>query len=370
MLFPTQEIGSIARPNWLIRKLRGIELREEDREELNHWMSFSSFDEKEVLYKLIEKKKMREEDKEKLKDMSSLLVIRCFEQIGLNIIYDGEQHRTEMYQEPISFIEGFKFYGEVRSFDNKYYKKAACIGEPKLKEFYHIKEFEYVKSKTDKLLKVPMTGAYTLTNWSFNEYYLKKWRAKERNRKVAIHKANRELALKLAKNVIRPNIEALVRAGAKHIQIDEPAATTDPEEIDIFVESFNESTKGIECKFNLHICFSDYSLLYPEILRLRNCSQYTFEFAQGDKYNFLELMQKYSDNKEIGLGVIDVHTDRIEPPELIKDRILRAAKVIEPDKIYVNPDCGLRTRSWRVAFAKLTNMVRGVELARKAISTY
>ncbi len=365
ILFPTQEIGSIARPNWLIKKLRGIKLREEDREELNYWIAFSSFEQRELLLDLIEKEKV--EDREQLKDLSSLLVIRCFEKVGLDIIYDGEQHRTEMYQEPISYIKGFKFYGEVRSFDNKYYKKAACVGEPALKRPYHLEEFEYIKGKTHKCLKVPITGPYTLTNWSFNEYYLKRWKKVERNRKDAIHKANRELALKLAKDIIRPNIEALKKAGATHIQIDEPAATTDPEEIDIFVESFNEATKGIDCKFNLHICFSDYSLLYPEILNLRNCSQYTFEFAQGEKYDFLELMRKYSDDKEIGLGVIDVHTDRIEPPELVRDRILKAIKIIEPERIYVNPDCGLRTRSWRVAFRKLENMVRGAELARKLI---
>lgn len=368
MLFLTQEIGSIARPNWLIKKLRRIGLGEEDREELNYWIDFSSFEEEGLLWDLIGKERIEEEDREKLKDLSSLLIIRCFEKIGLDIIYDGEQHRTEMYQEPISYIEGFKFYGEVRSFDDKYYKKAACVRKPEFKKSCHLKEFEYVKSKTHKPLKVPMTGAYTLTNWSFNEYYLKKWKAIEKNRKIASHKANRELALGLAKDIIRPNIEALTRAGAKYIQIDEPAATTDPEEIDIFVESFNESTKGIDCKFNLHICFSDYALLYPEILKLRNCSQYTFEFAQSDHYEFLELVREYSDDKEIGLGVIDVHTDRIETPELVKERILEASKILRPELIYVNPDCGLRTRTWKIAFAKLKNMVKGAELARRAIT--
>ena len=366
MLFPTQEIGSIARPNWLVKKLRGMEI-DEEREELNYWISFSSFEKKEELEELLAKKKINEEDKKRLKEFSSLLVIRCLEKVGLNIIYDGEQHRTEMYQEPISKIKGFRFYGEVRSFDNKYYKKAACVDEPELDHPYHLKEFEYVKSKTDKPLKVPITGAYTLTNWSFNEFYLKKWQRIEKDKRKAYYKANEELALSLAKKVIRLNIEALVEAGAEIIQIDEPAATTNPEEIGIFVESFNESTRDIDCKFNLHICFSDYSLLYPEILKLENCSQYTFEFAQGEKYDFLELTRRYSDNKEIGLGVIDVHTDKIEPPELVRDRILKAVKLIEPERIYVNPDCGLRTRSWRVAFAKLSNMVKGAEMARKEL---
>jgi len=369
MLFPTQEIGSIARPNWLTKKLRGSRLLEDDLEELDHWVKFSSFEHREELKDILEKEKIESEDKRVLKELSSMLVIRCFEKIGLDVIYGGEQLRTEMYQEPVSNIDGFKFYGEVRSFDNKYYKKAACIGEPQLNSPYHLDEFNYIKSLTNKSLKVPITGAYTLTNWSFNEYYLKKWISKERNRRTALYKADYDLSLSLAEKIIRPNLLSLVEAGAKLIQIDEPAATTDPEEIDIIVDSFNESTNEISgCKFNLHICFSDYSLLYPEILKLRNCSQYTFEFAQSNSYDFLELMRKHGDEREVGLGVIDVHTDKIESRELIRDRIRDATKIIEPERIYVNPDCGLRTRSWRVAFKKLENMVIGASLARKEFS--
>ncbi|MCW4042844.1 MAG: hypothetical protein NWE90_03875 [Candidatus Bathyarchaeota archaeon] len=369
MLFPTQEIGSIARPNWLIKKLRGASLKNGDLDELNHWIKFSSFEKPKELKDILKKERIDEEDKNKLRDLSSLLVIRCFEKVGLDIVYDGEQHRTEMYQEPISNINGFKFYGEVRSFDNKYYKKAACIEEPELKNPYHVDEFNYIKELTDKPIKVPLTGAYTFTNWSFNEYFLKKWIGKERSRKKAIYKADYDLAMSLAKNVIRPNILALKDIGAKLIQIDEPAATTEPEEIDIFLDSYSESTKGINgCKFSLHICYSDYSLLYPHILKLENCSQYTFEFAQSDSYDFLELMRKYKDEREVGLGVIDSHSDKIESPELIRDRILSASKIIKPERIYVNPDCGLRTRSWKVAFRKLENMIIGASLARKALS--
>lgn len=369
MLFPTQEIGSISKPNWLIKKLRGISLENSDLDELNYWIKFSSFEKQKKLRDILKIKKIDREDKNILKDLSSLLVIRCFEKIGLDIIYDGEQHRTEMYQEPISHVSGFKFYGVVRSFDNKYYKKAACVEEVELKNPYHVDEFNYIKKLTDKPIKIPLTGAYTFTNWSFNEYFLKKWLGKEKSRKKAIYKANHDLAMSLAKNVIRPNILALLDSGAKLIQIDEPAATTEPEEIDIFVDSYNESTKGInDCRFNLHICYSDYSLLYPHILNLENCSQYTFEFAQSNSYYFLELMKKNRDEKEIGLGVIDSHCDKIETPELIKDRILSAIKIIEPERIYVNPDCGLRTRSWKVAFSKLENMVNGVSLARKSLT--
>ncbi|MEO0092682.1 MAG: hypothetical protein ABIK67_00280 [candidate division WOR-3 bacterium] len=366
VLFPTQEIGSIAKPNWLVKKRRGQELKASDWEELRYWLDFAQIKEYDELKDLLKRKALTLKEKNRLVEWSSILVLKCFEKIGLDIIYDGEQHRSEMYQEPISYIDGFKFLGEVRSFDNKYYRKAACIKKPKLLKEYHLEEFNFIKEQTTKPLKVPITGAYTLMNWSFNEFYLKQWQKRKKDFAKARYKANQALAIDLAKTVIRPNIQALVNAGAKLIQIDEPAATTRPDEIPIFVQSFNESTKGFpNVRFNLHICFSNYALLYPAILDLKNCCQFTFEFAnQGANYDFLRLMRKYKDRREIGLGVLDVHTDEIESPAVIVQRVKSAIKIIPPERIYVNPDCGLRTRSWRVAFAKLANMVKAVEKLR------
>ncbi|MGC9177765.1 MAG: hypothetical protein ACP5G6_05020, partial [Conexivisphaera sp.] len=85
-------------------------------------------------------------------------------------------------------------------------------------------------------------------------------------------------------------------------------------------------------------------------------------------YDFLRLMREHGDPRTLGLGVVDVHTDSMEPPELVRDRILYAAKLLgDPWKLMVNPDCGLRTRSRRVALQKLETMMRGVELARAAL---
>ncbi len=141
-----------------------------------------------------------------------------------------------------------------------------------------------------------------------------------------------------------------------------------------FVEAFNESVAGIVCKFSVHVCFSDYRLLYPYILELKNCSQLALEFAnRGDEereaYNQLKLLNEFGDDREIGLGVADVHVDEIEPPKLIQDRINYGTKILgKAERVYVNPDCGLRTRSWDVAYAKLSNIVKGAELARQSLS--
>ena len=333
-ILPIKEIGSLKKPGWLIRYLRA--------------------------------RGVSEEEKELARDEAALVNIKALESIGLDYVYDGEIRRVEMYEYPVRYIEGFTFAGIVRSFDNKYYKKARCTGPLRLKGNYHLEEFLFVKEHAVKTPKIPVTGAYTLAEWSYNEYYPTK----------------EDFALAIAKEVIRPLLKGLVDAGARVIQIDEPAATTHPDEMGMFTNVFNESVYGIDAEIHVHICYSgnNYRSLYPHVLGIR-ASHYALEFANRDGwelgvdkdsrigYEFLERMREYGDPRTIGLGVVDVHTDEIEPPELIRDRILYAVKVLgDPGKVMVNPDCGLRTRRRSVAFRKLRNMAEGAELARKALS--
>lgn len=333
-ILPIKEIGSLKKPDWLLRYLRAREVSEEE--------------------------------KELARDEAALVNIKILESIGLDYVYDGEIRRVEMYEHPVKYIEGFTFAGVVRSFDNKYYKKARCVGPLRLKENYHLDEFLFVKEHATKTPKIPVTGAYTLADWSYNEYYPDK----------------EDFALAIAKEVIRPLLKGLVEAGAGVIQIDEPATTTHPDEMEMFTRVFNESVHGIDADIHVHICYSgnNYRSLYPHVLEIE-ASHYALEFANRDSwelgvskdirvgYEFLERMREHDDPRTIGLGVVDVHTDRIEPPELIRDRILYAVDVLkDPSKVMVNPDCGLRTRRRSIAFRKLENMARGAELAREALS--
>jgi len=149
--------------------------------------------------------------------------------------------------------------------------------------------------------------------------------------------------------------------------------------MELFVKSFNETVKGFKCIFSLHNCYSNYEVLTRYACELRNCSQLALEFANRDSrqtgigdartgYRDIKLFEDYGFHGNYGLGVIDVHTDFIEPPELVRDRILHAAKLIgDPSRTYVSTDCGLRTRTWNISFQKLKSMVLGAELARKAL---
>ncbi len=328
-----QEIGSIKKPEWFVKFLRNP--------------------------------RVSKEEKERARDDLAFLNLKMFEHIGLDYVYDGEARRVEMYEYPVKRMDGFTFTGRVRSFDNRYYRKARCVGPVKLKENYHAKEFLFVREHASKIPKIPITGPYTLVDWSYNEFY----------------SSREEFLFAMSKDVIRPLLKDLEKLGAKVIQIDEPAATTHPDEVPLFVEAFNEAAKGIRTKVTTHICYSgdEYRSLFPHIAEMK-AVHYALEFANRDTielgvddgkrrgYRALKLFKEYDLKREIGLGVIDVHTDFIEPPELVRDRILYAVKILEdPKLIYVNPDCGLRTRKRVVAFQKLRNMVKGVELARKAL---
>ncbi|HSA83890.1 MAG TPA: hypothetical protein VLF20_03310 [Patescibacteria group bacterium] len=378
--FITHEVGSLAKPNWRVKAGRGVPFTEQDVKDAIAWGQRLGLDHQPLL-EILKKKKLTPKDKEEVMTWASKYALRLIEHAGVDIVYDGEQNRSEMYQHAVANSEGFVFRGLVRSFDNKYYQKAACISEPKVKKPWHVEEFLQLQKLTNRKIKIPITGAYTIAAWSFDEYYAKQGGELGSLKGFASReKARRQFILDVARNLLRPNIQKLLEHGASWIQIDEPAATTIPSEVPLFVESFNESIKGLKGEFSVHICFSDYNLLFPHIQKMENCSMVDLELAnrdshelgtkEGDRpgYEILKQFRKYKIPSRIGLGVTDIHNDFIESPELIRDRILYATNVLG-DAALVNPapDCGLRTRTWEVAYQKLANQTSGSRLAEKIL---
>ncbi|MGI0131552.1 MAG: hypothetical protein ACREDK_00410 [Thermoplasmata archaeon] len=369
-LFPTQEIGSIAKPRWQLSGQRGEALDAAAREEFETWNAKLHFaDPTDASVAAFLNGRSREVGAARVRDWGALFALRYFETAGLDRVYDGEARRIEMYEYAIRQLRGFQFLGHVRSFDNKYYLKAAGSSEVQLERPYHVDEFDFVRQHTDRIPKLPITGPYTLADWSYNEFYLGRqtgWKGRGTRRR-----AQREFVVEIARRAIRPTLEALLARGCRVIQIDEPAAGTHPDEADLVAEGFNAATDGLDGEFSMHICFSEYRSLFPALLEAKRCRQWAWEFAnrdteERDGYEVLHMFREYGDTREVGLGVLDVHRDEVETPEKVAERIERAATILgDPRRIWVNPDCGLRTRRLSVAYRKLENMVAGARLARE-----
>jgi 5-methyltetrahydropteroyltriglutamate--homocysteine methyltransferase len=349
---------------------------------------------KELLSAEDQKNRIRE-----LLELSTIYGLRLFERTGLdNEGVGGEQQRVEMYEHVIRGVEGMRVLGHVQSFDYKYFNKAVAEFKIHRKHPIYLQEFLDVKENAKGPIKVPITGPYTLVDWSFGgHYYSQREGASLKKQKL---EGKREFLLDFVEQVIRPEIRDLVDAGAEWIQIDEPAITTHPEtaDMELFVEAWNETVRGFNCKFSDHTCYPSeigYKVLASYAPKLDKCSQLALEFANRDGtvlgvdaqhregYRDLEYFVENGYEGEFGVGVVHVHDfsghvpptsgeavgrNIIESPELVRDRLLYATKVVgDPGKIWANPDCGLRTRTWDVTFSKLESTVKGAELAREAL---
>ncbi|MHB8397116.1 MAG: methionine synthase [Thermoplasmataceae archaeon] len=301
-----------------------------------------------------------------LKERATLETLELFRKSGIeNVGVGGEMFRWEMYEHLAEHMEGIKFHGFVRSFDNRYFRKGSVVSELRRTSPFHLDELRYVEAVAPEEIKVPITGAYTMTDWSFNEHY------KDRHDLAmdfsdAIHQEIKELR----QDWIRSG-----RSGPLQVQIDEPAATTHPSEMDILRDTIERSIEGIQgCEFTIHVCYStDYRILYRSLADTK-LHGYNLEFANRDTLRpgsdpesriAYQEVRDFADmlpDRFLGLGVTDVHIDQIESPELIRDRISYAIKFLDPGRIRLNPDCGLRTRSREVGFGKLDNMVRARNL--------
>lgn len=384
-LLQTQEVGSLAKPDWRVQPVTHGTLTDAHIAGAHEWARRLDIPADEVEHSLRPTQQWLASEgvldavhAGVVRNLAAQFAVRLQEKAGIDILFDGEQDRPEMYQDAIAKTNGFAWRGHIRAFDKhpaKSFLKAAVVGPPSIKEPWHTDETERLQDLTSQAIKVPITGAYTLADWSFDEYYQRA--VEQGGRGLSRAAAKRQFVYDLSDNVVRPNIQALLEAGATWVQIDEPAATTKPDEVPLFVEAFNRSVAGLVGKFSVHICFSDYSLLFPHVQGLEDCSQFSLEFANRDPrtlgtdltrrpaYEVLRDFRAYTPEIAIGLGVTSVHDNDIEAPDLVRDRVVRATNIIgDPGLIYPSPDCGLRTRSWDVAFKKLQATAEGTALAR------
>ena len=272
--------------------------------------------------------------------------IQLQEELGIDILVDGEQYRGDMVAYFAEHFGGFKTSELVRSYGNRYYRKPIITGKITRRNPVTLAWWKFAQGLTTRPVKGMLTGPYTIMDWSFNEYY-----------------PSRRAATLAIAQVIREEARELEQAGAQYIQVDEPAISTRPEEMDLAIEALGIVTKGLRAKTITHICYGDFKTIGPKLHRLP-VDQIDLEFANRD-FELLEFFKGKRFPKEIGLGVVDVHSHRVESVDEVVRNLRRALKVFKPEKIYVDPDCGLKTRSVKEATEKLRVVVDATRAVRE-----
>jgi len=276
-------------------------------------------------------------------------VIGLQEEIGLDILVDGEMERGDMvayFAELLS--ESMAIGGLVRSYGNRYYRKPIIIGKLHWQGPMTVEMWRYAQGLTTKPVKGMLTGPYTMVDWSFDEHY----------------ESRREAVLDMARVVHQEAVE-LEKAGARYIQVDEPAASSRPEEMELVAQGLAVVTEGLKAKTITHMCYGDFASVFDQIARLP-VDQLDIETANSD-YDLLEMFRHHRFDKEVALGVVDVHDHRVETVEEVKEGIRRGLEVLPPERLYIDPDCGLKTRTWEEAAAKLRVMVQAVREVRREL---
>ena len=281
-----------------------------------------------------------EEQWEEATDDAARLITEEHVRAGLDVAVDGEMRRNEMVEYFAQRIGGYEFNGPVKVWGHNYFDKPSVVEEVSYDEPWLVDEFRFTTGVADRPVKVPITGPYTLASWSFNEQY----------------DSEEDLAYELA-DLVNEEIERLVEAGARYIQIDEPALATTPDDHAIVGKCLDRIVDDVPAnvRVGLHVCYGDYSRIYPEILDMP-VHEYDLELANGD-YDQLEVFKQDEFTKDLALGVVDVHSGGVESVEEIKQNIKRGFEVVPPERLTVSPDCGVKLLPREVAYQKMANMV-------------
>lgn len=284
--------------------------------------------------------------------------IRKQEEIGLDVLVHGESERNDMVEYFGEQLSGFAFTrnGWVQSYGSRCVKPPVIFGDVSRPKPMTVDWITYAQSLTDKPVKGMLTGPVTILQWSFVR--------NDQPRSVTM----KQIAL-----AIRDEVSDLEKAGIKVIQIDEPAIreglplreSARKEYLDKAVESFRISSSGVEdsTQIHTHMCYSDFNGIIRHIADM-DADVITIECARS-QMNLLGAFAEFKYPNEIGPGVYDIHSPRVPSVQEMVDLLRKASQVINPVQLWVNPDCGLKTRGWKETEASLRNLVEAAKILRK-----
>ncbi len=286
-------------------------------------------------------------------------VIARQEEAGLDVLVHGEFERTDMVEYFAEQMAGFlkTEHGWVQSYGSRCVRPPIIVGDVHRPDPMTVEWTAYAQSRTKKPMKGMLTGPVTILNWSF---------ARE-----DISRA--EIAYQIALG-LRDEVTDLEAAGIPIIQIDEPALREGlplvrdewQEYLDWAIKAFRLSASGAkpETQIHTHMCYSEFNDII-EAIDAMDADVISIENSRSNE----ELLQAFTDfsyERQIGPGVYDVHSARVPEAEEMAERLRNAARVLGGDHLWVNPDCGLKTRGDAEVWPSLRNMVEAAKLARES----
>ena len=285
--------------------------------------------------------------------------VREQEALGLDVLVHGEAERNDMVEYFGEQLDGYAFslFGWVQSYGSRCVKPPILFGDISRPKAMTVEWIRYAASLTDKPMKGMLTGPVTILNWSFVR--------DDQPRSVSC----RQLALAMREEVLD-----LEKAGVRVIQIDEAALREGlplrksqwQHYLDWAVESFRITANGVEdeTQIHTHMCYSEFNDIIASIADM-DADVITIETSRSD----MELLDAFDDFKypnEIGPGVYDIHSPNIPTQEHIVQLMKKAAERIPAHRLWINPDCGLKTRQWNEVLPALANMVAAAKTLRES----
>ena len=300
----------------------------------------------------ISKDKYQEAMKLQIKNM-----IAKQEQLGLDVLVHGEPERNDMVEYFGQMLEGFCFTenGWVQSYGSRCVKPPIIYGDVFRPTPMTVNWSQYAQSLTQKPVKGMLTGPITILCWSFVRDDL------------ASEQVSQQIAL-----AIRDEVSDLEQAGIHVIQIDEPALREgmplrERDHIHYLTwatNSFRLASSGVEdsTQIHTHMCYSEFNTIMEWIARM-DADVISIESSRS-RMELLDVFKKYEYPNEIGPGIYDIHSPRIPTKAEIIELLKKALKVVPKERLWVNPDCGLKTRQWSETIASLKNMVDAAKALR------
>jgi 5-methyltetrahydropteroyltriglutamate--homocysteine methyltransferase len=336
MLLPTSLVGSYPQPDWLIDRAR-LAGRFPPRVRAKElW-------------------RVAPEWLQQAMDDATLLAIRDQERAGLDIITDGEMRRESYSNRFATALDGVDLDNPGMALDRSGEPNPVprVIGRIRRRHAVEVRDVEFLRVNTNRPIKITVPGPFTMAQQAQNDFY----------------EDEAEMAHDYAV-AVNAEMKDLFAAGADIVQIDEPYMQARPDKARTYgLDALRAALDGVEGRTALHICFGYAALIHrrpegydflPELADTA-LDQISIETAQANlDCSILETLP----GKTIILGVLDLSTHEVETPEMVAARIRRALPYVEPERIIVAPDCGLKYLPRDVAYGKMAAMVEGAKIVR------